>query len=198
MHRYIIAGTALSSILLCFPAYSAPASAQIWHEYTDFSGEYGKRNVTNLEPDSQFHDVALITDFATGERRYDNGKTFHGNKGRMALNYDRTPQIYTRYQYTRYYNAGTGQSYSHVTSLKINDEKGSGSTQLWFEAGTGAYTLTGCPGGRSGKLYSLALKRSQPLMEDFIINASAGKQWYDTPVSSFSGIMGMWGGVYYF
>ncbi|HAX5097621.1 TPA: YaiO family outer membrane beta-barrel protein [Escherichia coli] len=261
MHRHLVAGTVLSSFLLCFSVYSAPVNVQIWHEYTDYSGGYGKRNVTNMELNNKVYNGALIAGFATGERRFDNGKSFHGNKGKVTLYYNWLPSFYTRtgvsfaddspvfarrevfndlnfkiikggvftvggrhatyfednevnswnigssiyagslmlrYQYTRYYNAGPGQSYSHVASLRIKDEKGNGSTQLWFGGGTGAYTYDWMPESRAGKLYSLSLKRVQPLRKDLNINVSVGKQWFDTPVSSYSGVMGMFGLVYSF
>ncbi|EDZ3529582.1 YaiO family outer membrane beta-barrel protein [Salmonella enterica subsp. arizonae] len=94
------------------------------------------------------------------------------------------------YRYTTYDTVGMGGSYSHLASMRLLDSQGSGYTQLFASTGTGAYTYDWSPTVRSGKLYSISLKRVQPLTANVDLNLVTGKQWFETPMSSYSGLNG--------
>ncbi len=46
----------------------------------------------------------------------------------------------TSYRYTHYDSSDAGGSYSNMISVRLNDPRGAGYTQLWLSRGTGAYT----------------------------------------------------------
>ncbi|EDU9604349.1 YaiO family outer membrane beta-barrel protein [Salmonella enterica subsp. enterica] len=94
------------------------------------------------------------------------------------------------YRYTTYDTVGAGGSYSHLVSMRLRDSQGHGYTQLFASTGTGAYTYDWSPTVRSGKMQSLNLKRVQPLTANIDLTLVAGRQWFETPVSSYSGLNG--------
>lgn len=96
-----------------------------------------------------------------------------------------TGPFVTTWRYTHYDTEDAGGSYSHVVSLRMNDWKGKGNTQLWLSRGTGAYTYDWAPDTRKGTLKSVSLRRNQPLTEQLILGLTLGKQWYDTPVDNY-------------
>lgn len=98
--------------------------------------------------------------------------------------------VILNYRYTGYETAGAGNSHSHLVSARLKDSAGRGYTQLYAGTGTGAYTYDWSPVVRNGKLHSLSLKRAQPLTERLSLDLVVAKQWFDTPVSSYSGING--------
>lgn len=102
-----------------------------------------------------------------------------------------TGPLITSWRYTHYDTVGIGSSYSHIVSLRLNDSKGSGNTQLWLSKGTGAYTYEWDPETRKGKLKSISLRRVQPLTEALSLGLTVGKQWYDTPIDSYHSLQGM-------
>lgn len=99
-----------------------------------------------------------------------------------------TGPVILTYRYTTYDSIGAGGSYSHLASIRLKDSQGLGYTQFFASTGTGAYTYDWSPTVRSGKLHSLILKRVQPLTENVDLNLVAGKQWFETPVTSYSGL----------
>ncbi|EED3619799.1 YaiO family outer membrane beta-barrel protein [Salmonella enterica subsp. enterica serovar Newport] len=101
-----------------------------------------------------------------------------------------TGPVILAYRYTTYDTVGVGGSYSHLVSIRLRDSQGPGYTQLFMSTGTGAYTYDWSPTVRGGELYSLSLKRVQPLTPNVDLNLVAGKQWFETPVSSYSGLNG--------
>ncbi|RDA61927.1 YaiO family outer membrane beta-barrel protein [Hafnia paralvei] len=101
-----------------------------------------------------------------------------------------TGPVILAYRYTTYDTVGVGGSYSHLASIRLRDSQGLGYTQLFVSTGTGAYTYDWSPTVRNGKLYSFSLKRVQPLTPNVDLNLVAGKQWFETPATSYSGING--------
>lgn len=99
-----------------------------------------------------------------------------------------TGPFITSWRYTHYDTQDAGTSYSHVVSLRMNDWKGNGNTQLWLSRGTGAYTYDWSPDTLKGNLKSISLKRMQPLNDRLTLAFTLGKQWYDTPVDNYSGL----------
>lgn len=102
------------------------------------------------------------------------------------------------YRYTRYHTVGAGESESHLLSVRLKDGKRKGYTQVFACTGTGAYTYDWTPETRHGKLHSLSVKRSQPLTERLRLDMVLGKQWFETPVSDYSGINIHSGVVWFF
>lgn len=96
-----------------------------------------------------------------------------------------TGPFITTWRYTHYDTEDAGGSYSHIVSLRMNDKKGKGNTQLWLSRGTGAYTYDWSPDTRKGTLKSVSLRRIQPLTEQLTLGLTLGKQWYDTPVDKY-------------
>ncbi|EMY6763699.1 YaiO family outer membrane beta-barrel protein [Salmonella enterica] len=101
--------------------------------------------------------------------------------------------LITTYRYTCYDTVGTGNSESHLLSLRLRDVQGGGYTQLFASTGTGAYTYDWTPETRNGKLHNLSVKRVQPLTEYVSLVVVLGKQWFDTPVKNYSGVNGLVG-----
>ncbi len=94
----------------------------------------------------------------------------------------------TSYRYTHYDSSDAGGSYSNMISVRLNDPRGTGYTQLWLSRGTGAYTYDWTPETRYGSMKSVSLQRIQPLTEQLNLGLTAGKVWYDTPTDDFNGL----------
>lgn len=104
-----------------------------------------------------------------------------------------TGNFITTYRYTHYDTIGKGNSESYLFSLRKNDNIGKGNTQIWLSTGTGAYTYDWTPETRNGKLRTFSIKRIQPMTDNINLSLVLGKQWFDTPVQSYSGINGQIG-----
>lgn len=94
----------------------------------------------------------------------------------------------TSYRYTHYDSSDAGGSYSNMISVRLNDPRGTGYTQLWLSRGTGAYTYDWTPETRYGSMKSVSLQRIQPLTEQLNLGLTAGKVWYDTPTDDYNGL----------
>ncbi len=92
------------------------------------------------------------------------------------------------YRYTHYDSSDAGGSYSNMISVRLNDPRGTGYTQLWLSRGTGAYTYDWTPETRYGSMKSVSLQRIQPLTEQLNLGLTAGKVWYDTPTDDYNGL----------
>ncbi len=90
-----------------------------------------------------------------------------------------TGPVITSYRYTHYDSSDAGGSYSNMISVRLNDPRGTGYTQLWLSRGTGAYTYDWTPETRYGSMKSVSLQRIQPLTEQLNLGLTAGKVWYD-------------------
>ncbi|GCP20229.1 outer membrane protein [Escherichia coli] len=99
-----------------------------------------------------------------------------------------TGPVITSYRYTHYDSSDAGGSYSNMISVRLNDPRGTGYTQLWLSRGTGAYTYDWTPETRYGSMKSVSLQRIQPLTEQLNLGLTAGKVWYDTPTDDFNGL----------
>lgn len=75
-----------------------------------------------------------------------------------------------------------------MISVRLNDPRGTGYTQLWLSRGTGAYTYDWTPETRYGSMKSVSLQRIQPLTEQLNLGLTAGKVWYDTPTDDYNGL----------
>ncbi|WP_033544811.1 YaiO family outer membrane beta-barrel protein, partial [Escherichia coli] len=88
-----------------------------------------------------------------------------------------TGPVITSYRYTHYDSSDAGGSYSNMISVRLNDPRGTGYTQLWLSRGTGAYTYDWTPETRYGSMKSISLQRIQPLTEQLNLGLTAGKVW---------------------
>ncbi len=70
--------------------------------------------------------------------------------GKAAIN--QTGPVITSYRYTHYDSSDAGGSYSNMISVRLNDPRGTGYTQLWLSRGTGAYTYDWTPETRYGSM----------------------------------------------
>ena len=98
-----------------------------------------------------------------------------------------TGPVITSYRYTHYNTSDAGGSYSNMLTVRLNDPRGTGYTQLWLSRGTGAYTYDWTPETRHGSMKSVSLQHIQPLTEQLNLGLTAGKVWYTTPVRDYSG-----------
>lgn len=89
------------------------------------------------------------------------------------------------WRYTYYNTQGVGGSFSNIITLRINDKKGAGNTQIWLSKGTGAFAYDWYPETRKGKMQSLSLRRVQPLSKTIVGGLTIGKQWNQTPVGNY-------------
>ena len=99
-----------------------------------------------------------------------------------------TGPVITSYRYTHYDSSDAGGSYSNMISVRLNDPRGTGYTQLWLSRGTGAYTYDWTPETRYGSMKSISLQRIQPLTEQLNLGLTAGKVWFNTPTDDYNGL----------
>lgn len=86
----------LPCMILTLPAYAA-GEVSAGYEYTDYSSQYGKRNVAFIEAVNRLeNNGAVALNVAHGKREYNGGVSFEGTRGRGTLWYNWTPAISTR------------------------------------------------------------------------------------------------------
>ncbi|EPV8937497.1 YaiO family outer membrane beta-barrel protein [Escherichia coli] len=126
----------------------------------------------------------------TGIAFADNTPVFARQDFRQDINLALLPKTLftTGYRYTHYDSSDAGGSYSNMISVRLNDPRGTGYTQLWLSRGTGAYTYDWTPETRYGSMKSISLQRIQPLTEQLNLGLTAGKVWYDTPTDDYNGL----------
>ncbi|WP_248790393.1 YaiO family outer membrane beta-barrel protein, partial [Escherichia coli] len=130
--------------------------------------------------------TALTAEFTVGE-----GKLMtHDEPCSMAPDdkHDLISGTCSHLPYTHYDSSDAGGSYSNMISVRLNDPRGTGYTQLWLSRGTGAYTYDWTPETRYGSMKSVSLQRIQPLTEQLNLGLTAGKVWYDTPTDDYNGL----------
>ncbi|EDN7163202.1 YaiO family outer membrane beta-barrel protein [Salmonella enterica] len=66
------------------------------YDYTDYSGGYGKRNVSQMGIKSLFNQGAMVASLAQGYRDYGHGDSFHGSHGKTTVWYDWNSVLSTR------------------------------------------------------------------------------------------------------
>lgn len=94
------------------------------------------------------------------------------------------------YRYTNYQMSFGGNTDGHVLSLRLKDDSGDGSTQLWLGKGTSLHNYDWLTELRDGDSKSVSLVRIQPITKNLTLSATVGKAWYDTPVIDYDGITG--------
>lgn len=92
------------------------------------------------------------------------------------------------YRYTGYRRSSGASSHGNVASLRLKDDAGSGSTQLWLGKGTSVHEYEWLSELQDGKLKSATFRRVQPLPQKWALDASVGKIWYETPATKFVGV----------
>ncbi|XNM77624.1 YaiO family outer membrane beta-barrel protein [Escherichia coli] len=78
-----------------------------------------------------------------------------------------TGPVITSYRYTHYDSSDAGGSYSNMISVRLNDPRGTGHTQLWLAAEQALTPMTDAR-TRYGSMKSVSLQRIQPLTEQQI------------------------------
>ena len=190
-----------AAIFSALPAYAGLTSITAGYDFTDYSGDHGNRNLAYAELVAKVENATLLFNLSQGRRDYET-EHFNATRGQGAVWYkwnnwlttrtgiafaDNTPVI-TSYRYTHYDSSDAGGSYSNMISVRLNDPRGTGYTQLWLSRGTGAYTYDWTPETRYGSMKSVSLQRIQPLTEQLNLGLTAGKVWYDTPTDDFNGL----------
>jgi YaiO family outer membrane protein len=96
------------------------------------------------------------------------------------------PGAMVSYRFNLYDSNRFGRSHAHLTSVRVKDPGGSGSTRLWVGRGTSLYEVD-LPGNPTGKFTSVALMRSQPIGGGVALDIGLNRSWYDTPTGSYRG-----------
>lgn len=91
------------------------------------------------------------------------------------------------YRYTNYDIQNLGSSNGHVASLRFNDAKAGGSTQLWLSAGSSLQEQELALAGSRGSYRSIALQRVQPIKGPVSLQIAVGNTWYRTPGADYRG-----------
>ncbi|MDU5909524.1 MAG: YaiO family outer membrane beta-barrel protein [Escherichia coli] len=204
-----------AAIFSALPAYAGLTSITAGYDFTDYSGDHGNRNLAYAELVAKVENATLLFNLSQGRRDYETEnfnatrdinlallpKTLFTTGYRYTKYYDDvevdawqggvslyTGPVITSYRYTHYDSSDAGGSYSNMISVRLNDPRGTGYTQLWLSRGTGAYTYDWTPETRYGSMKSVSLQRIQPLTEQLNLGLTAGKVWYDTPTDDYNGL----------
>jgi YaiO family outer membrane protein len=94
---------------------------------------------------------------------------------------------FVSYRYTGYDVENVGNTHGHLASLRVNDAKGAGNTQLWLGTGTSLHEQEFLPVISKGDVHSIALKRVQPINSNFALELGLGHSWYDTGLAEYQG-----------
>jgi YaiO family outer membrane protein len=97
-------------------------------------------------------------------------------------------RVSASYRYTGYRRSSGAHSHGNVASLRLKDDGGNGSTQLWLGKGTSVHEYEWLSELQDGKLKSATFRRIQPLTQKWALEASVGKVWYETPATKFDGV----------
>lgn len=112
--------------------------------------------------------------------------------GRDALTWSAGGSYYFKggfvsYRYTSYDVEDLGRTHGHLASVRINDARGRGESQLWLGAGTAVHEHEVLPTLNKGKLRSVALRRLQPINDKLALDLTAGHSWYDIGDADYRG-----------
>lgn len=115
--------------------------------------------------------------------------------GRDALTWSAGGSYYfgggfATYRYTGYDVEQLGRTHGHLASVRLNDGRGEGFTQLWAGAGNSLHDFDFRPTVGKGDLRSVALRRVQPLVGKVALDVSIGRSWYDTGIDDYRGTTG--------
>lgn len=232
---------------------SAPVAAQTFadvnFEHTDFSDDFGQRQVGEVTWSSRWNATTAVIQLAQGSRDYGD-EDFSASRFQGSLYHDWSDRFYTRtsaavatnspvfalhditqevnfkaapgvvatgaLRHLRYYGdrdalawsaGGTvyfrggfanyryssfdvddlGRTHGHLASVRINDARGPGQTQLWLGAGTSLHEYDVLPTLSEGKLRAIALRRLQPISAQVALDLTVGRTWYDTGETDYRG-----------
>ncbi|WP_368563445.1 YaiO family outer membrane beta-barrel protein [Pseudoxanthomonas sp. UTMC 1351] len=116
---------------------------------------------------------------------------YHGDVSVTGLSAGATyylDRLSASYRYTGYRRSSGTNSHGNVVSLRLKDNSGTGSTQLWLGKGTSVHEYDWMDELQDGKLRSATFRRVQPLTQKWALDASVGKVWYETPATKFDGV----------
>ena len=91
------------------------------------------------------------------------------------------------YRYTGYDVEHLGKTHGHVASVRLNDAKGPGRTQIWLGMGTSLHEQEFLPVLSKGRVDSFTIERVQPLSSNLALKADFGHSWYETGFTKYQG-----------
>lgn len=91
------------------------------------------------------------------------------------------------YRYTGYDVEHLGKTHGHLATVRVNDSKGSGRTQMWLGMGTSLHEQEFLPVLAKGRVDSFTLQRVQPLGSHLALKADLGHSWYKTAFTKYQG-----------
>lgn len=94
---------------------------------------------------------------------------------------------FVSYRYSGYDVEDLGNTHGHLGTVRINDSRGRGQTQLWLGTGTAVHELEVLPTLSKGRLTSVALRRLQPLNDNLALDLTVGHSWYDIGEADYRG-----------
>lgn len=94
---------------------------------------------------------------------------------------------FVSYRYTGYDVEHVGNTHGHLVTLRVDDAKGPGNTQLWLGKGTSLHEQEFLPVISKGDVHSVAVKRIQPINSNLALELGLGHSWYDTGLAEYQG-----------
>lgn len=94
---------------------------------------------------------------------------------------------FASYRYSGFDVEKLGRTHGHLASVRIEDSRGRGFSQLWLGGGNSLHEYELLPTLNKGKVRSVALRRLQPVKNNVALDLSVGRSWYDTGVADYTG-----------
>ncbi len=83
------------ALAVATPANATESTVEATLEYTDFTGDFGEREVGTLQYDMDFGDTTVVLTGSQGRREFEDS-TFHATRGSVAVYHDWTDWFSTR------------------------------------------------------------------------------------------------------
>lgn len=102
------------------------------------------------------------------------------------------------YKYTGFDASDKPKTHGNTVSVKVKDQTGLGSTQLWVGSGKGAY---GYEWDNIDTMYtndidSIAVRREQPITNNLLVGVTLGKTRYNIPSQDYDAVKGQLDFIY--
>jgi YaiO family outer membrane protein len=89
------------------------------------------------------------------------------------------------YRATRYDVDRQGRANGHLVNFRVNDARGSGSTQLWLGSAETLIDSAFELGSNEGRVRSIALRRVQPIAGQFGLSFGIARNWMRSPTGNY-------------
>jgi len=96
---------------------------------------------------------------------------------------------FVSYRYSGYDVEDLGNTHGHLASVRINDARGRGETQLWVGTGTSVHEFEVLPTLSKGRTTGVSLRRVQPITDKLALDLTVGRRWYDIGGADYHGNM---------